>query len=292
MNLRQIEVFYSVMKAGSVSGAAKTLNVSQPNVTRILSHFESQLGFALFERVKGRLVPTPEAKKLMPQAEQLYSQLGMFQASTHRLQMGQSHVRIGTTPTLSSHIVTPVVAKQAKNEALTVDIITGHHTDLCEALLSNQLDFALALGAKMPAGIEAEAIVKRPMQVMTPSACGLMSNEATIALDKLDPATLIGLDPRDAVGHRFHQAIIDRYPNFRPDITVRSYINAAELASLGVGVAVVDYWSALPFRTSLTMHDLESLFDVSLTILSPSKEPLSVAARTMLEHIRNFAVAL
>ena len=58
VNLRQLEIFYAVMKSGTVSGAAKHLHVSQPNVTRVLSHTEQQLGFALFERIIGRLVPT------------------------------------------------------------------------------------------------------------------------------------------------------------------------------------------------------------------------------------------
>ena len=49
MNLRQLEVFYAIMQTGTVSGAARNLHVSQPNVTRILAHTEQQLGFGLFE---------------------------------------------------------------------------------------------------------------------------------------------------------------------------------------------------------------------------------------------------
>lgn len=59
------------MQTGTVSGAARNLHVSQPNVTRILAHTEQQLGFGLFERVKGRLVPTVEAKTLLPEAEKV-----------------------------------------------------------------------------------------------------------------------------------------------------------------------------------------------------------------------------
>ena len=62
MNLRQIEVFRAVMITGSVSGAARLLHVSIPAVSRLLSHTETRLGFLLFERVKGRLHATAEAK--------------------------------------------------------------------------------------------------------------------------------------------------------------------------------------------------------------------------------------
>lgn len=64
MRLRHIEVFNAVMLTGSVSAAARLMNVTQPAVSRILAHAELQLGFALFHRLKGRLVPTTEAQTL------------------------------------------------------------------------------------------------------------------------------------------------------------------------------------------------------------------------------------
>jgi DNA-binding transcriptional LysR family regulator len=64
MNLRHIEVFHAVYTNGSVSAAARALNVSQPSVTKVLQHAELLLGFALLERTRGRLVPTEEAHAL------------------------------------------------------------------------------------------------------------------------------------------------------------------------------------------------------------------------------------
>ena len=59
MRLRQIEVFHAVYTSGSVTKAAAVLNVSQPSVSKVLAHAEQQLGYALFDRVRGKLVPTP-----------------------------------------------------------------------------------------------------------------------------------------------------------------------------------------------------------------------------------------
>ncbi|TIS07144.1 MAG: LysR family transcriptional regulator, partial [Mesorhizobium sp.] len=61
MRARQLEVFIAVMRAGTVTAAARMLNISQPALSQILLHTEDELGFTLFERVKGRLRPTPEA---------------------------------------------------------------------------------------------------------------------------------------------------------------------------------------------------------------------------------------
>ena len=61
MRLRHVEVFNNVYKTGSVTAAAKLLNVSQPSVSKVLAHAEQQIGFPLFERIKRRLIATPEA---------------------------------------------------------------------------------------------------------------------------------------------------------------------------------------------------------------------------------------
>lgn len=57
MRLRQIEVFRAVMLVGTVSEAARMLNVSQPVVTRVLQHTELQLGFRLFDRTRAACSP-------------------------------------------------------------------------------------------------------------------------------------------------------------------------------------------------------------------------------------------
>ena len=56
MRLRHIEIFHAVYTCGSITAAAKVLNVSQPSVSKVLAHAESQLGYRLFERHKGKIL--------------------------------------------------------------------------------------------------------------------------------------------------------------------------------------------------------------------------------------------
>ncbi|WP_325052329.1 LysR family transcriptional regulator [Sinorhizobium meliloti] len=62
MNFRQIEAFRAVIISGTVSRAAELMGVTQPNVSRLVGELEEAIGFALFDRVKGRLIPTPEER--------------------------------------------------------------------------------------------------------------------------------------------------------------------------------------------------------------------------------------
>ena len=50
MRIRHIEVFHAVYANGSISAAARMLNVSQPAVSKVLRHAEAQLGFFLIHK--------------------------------------------------------------------------------------------------------------------------------------------------------------------------------------------------------------------------------------------------
>ena len=62
MNLRDIEVFRAVMAAGGAGRAAELLGTSQPTVSRSVAHLERSVGFALFNRVRGKLAPTRDGQ--------------------------------------------------------------------------------------------------------------------------------------------------------------------------------------------------------------------------------------
>jgi hypothetical protein len=95
MRLRQIEVFHAVYSCGSITQAAKILNVSQPSVSKVLAHAEQQLGYVLFERLRGKLVPTPEANVLFAHAAEVAASLDRLRQVAGNLQgMEQGRIRL------------------------------------------------------------------------------------------------------------------------------------------------------------------------------------------------------
>jgi len=75
MKLRHLEIFYAVMTCGSLSRAAESLNISQPAASKALKSAELKLGFTLFQRVRGKLLPTSEAITLFEKAQTIYQDL-------------------------------------------------------------------------------------------------------------------------------------------------------------------------------------------------------------------------
>ena len=88
MKIRQIEIFRSVMAGGSTIAAATALGLSQSAVSRQLTQLEEELGFELFERSKGRLLPRPEAFALMDEVGELASLVARLKRYTEDLRAG------------------------------------------------------------------------------------------------------------------------------------------------------------------------------------------------------------
>ena len=110
MNLRQIEIFHAIMEAGTITGAAKAFNISQPAVTTILRHTEDQLKFKLFNRVLGRLEPTPEARILFAETSRVFDHVRTVRQTVEDLRQARlGTLSIATPPTcaIASMISTP-----------------------------------------------------------------------------------------------------------------------------------------------------------------------------------------
>ena len=66
LRLRQLEALKAVVEHGSMTRGAQDLGISQPAVSRLLSDLSTELGFQILDRQSGRMVPTQEARLLLP----------------------------------------------------------------------------------------------------------------------------------------------------------------------------------------------------------------------------------
>ncbi|MGI2780807.1 LysR family transcriptional regulator [Vibrio alginolyticus] len=289
MNLRQLEVFYAIMQAGTVSGAARLLHVSQPNVTRVLAHTEQQLSFALFERVKGRLVPTQEAKALLPEAEKVYQQLGQFRSLTNKVKQGTQHLRVGAPPVLAAHLLAPTVALLSKEHGISFELLTANRDELCSGLLKHELDVAIAFGEETPPAIMGHVLLKENLALIAPKSAAIPA-EKTVILEELisHDLPIIGLDSRDPLGLLLHQTLSARDEHYQHAITVRSYSAAAELVKNEAGFAIVDPWTAKQYRqdNAVSVHALKPNMSFSVSILFAEHTPQSIATKQFITALK------
>jgi len=83
MNLRQLEAFRATMVAGTVTGAAARLRISQPAVSRLISQLERTTKLVLFIRSKQRVYPTCIRRRAGGRAVRSGRSSGLLLGSDH-----------------------------------------------------------------------------------------------------------------------------------------------------------------------------------------------------------------
>lgn len=147
LNLRQIEVFRAIMMAGSISGAGRMLHVSQPAVSRVLALTETRLGYRLFERVKSRLSPTAEARRLYAEVEQVYG--GIQRVNDLAASLGQSGagmLKIVASASYGQRLVPMALGRfRDRNADARVDYRSVTFDELAAYFLSGQADIGISM---------------------------------------------------------------------------------------------------------------------------------------------------
>jgi len=122
MTLRQIEVVRAVMISGTISGAAKLLNVSAPGISRLVKYTERSLGVRFFTRQNGRYFPTADAQKIFEQINAVYKKIDDLSDVIGKIGRGElSELRIGSVPSIAQ-VRVPLEKTRRRYPDLRMDI--------------------------------------------------------------------------------------------------------------------------------------------------------------------------
>jgi DNA-binding transcriptional LysR family regulator len=250
LSLRQIEVFRAVMISGSINGASQMLRVSQPSLSRVVRRTEDVLGFNLFERVRGRLIPTREAGTLLTLIGRVYQQLDELGDAVERMTSGDDGLfRFGTTGSPGRCLVPAAVAdlhRKLPKLAYHVDVL----------LIDQMIDYLLFQRGECVASIfpirhplvQSKALGHGGLVALVPRDHPL-ADRRQISGKELAKEFLISFEPETPHG----AAVLELFRSIRltPKIGVRiRHIETAiGLVANGVGIAVVDEFAVADSAT-------------------------------------------
>jgi len=292
MRLRHIEVFNAVMLTGSVSAAARLINVTQPAVSRTLAHAEVQLGFPLFQRNHNRLVPTDEALTLYPHIQKLFACLDDVQRLSATLKSGDDTKELRVASILAlGHEVLPRAMRlfAQQHPKVAVSIKTMHSEQMLAALVLQEADVGFLYGPDMHPALTCEPL--KETRVLCVAAKGSLPapcvERGSLTLAELAERPVIGLDSTHAVGLAIGQACRDADVGLHSPITVQTYHAALALAHHGLGVAVVDGCTALSAdRQRVDVLALEPAIRVQVQAVRPAMGTSSVAVRAFTRAVQ------
>ncbi len=281
MHLRHLEIFHAVMLTGTITAAAKLLNISQPAATRLLLRAEDQLRYKLFDRVRGRLLPTREARVLQAESEKLIAGLENLRKLARNLGTASSgHLRLAAAPALCLDLVPQAITLfRQKHKDVTFEVETRQYADLMRAVLTQEVD--LGIGFDIP---------QHPGLDLTPLAQGHFYGAFPAIQDKTLPKVVklaqfarqpfIGLRSDDPLGSVFSATLNLAGVQLDPIVEVKTNQVALSLVEKGAGVAIVDQYTAAARNPArVCIRPLLPSIPFSVQVMRPKNSPPGLLAR-------------
>ena len=148
MELRVLQYFLAVTREQSISGAAESLYLSQPTLSRQLKELEEELGKQLFIRGSRRVTLTEEGMILRKRAEEIMELVKKAEDEiTQSDEIIAGDITVGTGETDGLRFLTRAAhSLQADYPLIHLNIISGDSATVLEDLDRGLIDFGIIFG--------------------------------------------------------------------------------------------------------------------------------------------------
>lgn len=265
MNVRQLEVFHAVMRAGSISDAARALGVSQPAVTKSLRLLEEDLGFALFRRVGGRIFPSAAAEALQPEVARIARDVETVAVLARRLRQGQvGRLRIVSVSSLAERVLPQALRALCRERpGVQVELLALTSRAVVEHVAERRADLGFVYDPTDNPDVESRDIFETQVVCAVPRRHAL-ARQSVLGPADLASVALVTYGAETRIGGALRRLLRGAGIHHEPAVTTNSTRLALQLVAEGGGVAVVDPFLfgpsgvpgvvAVPFQPTISLR--------------------------------------
>ncbi|WP_213792099.1 LysR family transcriptional regulator [Klebsiella aerogenes] len=277
MKLRHLEIFYAVMTCGSLSRAAESLNISQPAASKALKNAELKLGFKLFQRVRGKLLPSSEALTLFEKAQSIYQDLDNLRLLADNLARDpRAKITLGCLPSLGLSLVPELVTDfYQQNSNLVMTLTTEHTETLVKKLDLREIDLALTLQPVQQGEIITTLIAEVPLVYIDRDY-----RQGAVDIKEIDQQRWISPGP-----HSLSAAIAPRRDFSTTRLNVQTYYMATEFVKRGIGCSITDIFSARHNLSPEMIHPITPPMKINLCLLRRADVSLSPITQKFVDFL-------
>ncbi len=245
MKLRQIEIVRAVVRFHTTTAAAGHLGMTQPAVSGAIRQIENQLGFPLFERANNRLFPLEAANILVEESDPIFA---VHAALAQRMQdlrdNAATRLRVVSTPPLGNEILPAAIGAFSRRHPRLITHFDVRDLDgVIRAVEAGKFDlgFGLDLGPQPTLAVQGIA-ADRMVAVCRPDHP--LAARPAIRPSDLAGHDLVALDADTRMGAAVRQAFREARQPFLIRAQARTCSVACSLVAQGVGLAIVDPFTA------------------------------------------------
>jgi DNA-binding transcriptional LysR family regulator len=288
-----MEVFHAIMRTGSVTGAARALNVTQPAVSAVLKHCESQLKMKLFARVSGRLQPTAEALAIFPEVAAIFGRIEAVNLLTQDLIGG----RLGTLsiaaafPIANGFLAKAVATFIAERPKVRVVLQSLTSPQVLDRVVHREVELGIAYAPVVSAEVQTQVLMR------TNIACVMRANHPLarrkeVAVRDLAEHSIVTYLPQALFRRYVDQALSEAgiVPHISAQVSLS--LTGIMLARYGAGIALVEpFMVAAMSLPGLVARPLRPRIEVETLMIRPRNAPRSKTMTEFIAHLNRVTAA-
>ena len=275
LNLRQLEAFRAVMIGKTITRAADALFISQPAVSRLIADLEHSVGFTLFERRRGRLLPTPEGLALYEEVERSFTGIEQIARTAREIrEFRTGSLLIAALPALSLGYLPGLIQRFSRDHPdISISLQIRSSQKVAEWMIAQQGDLGLtAIEGDNPA-FAVEPLLNTRMVCVLPADHPLRTHPSIRPGDLAGEDFIsLGSEHRLPIDRVFAEAGVKRRLRIETQLSAAACLFALE----GAGVSIVDPVSAAAFSArGVVVRPFEPVIPFDFQVLYPAYRPRS-----------------
>lgn len=290
MEFRVLRYFLAIAQEGSVSGAAKVLNVTQPTLSKQLIELEEELNTKLFIRANRKMILTDSGNLLRKRAQEIVELVHKSENEMiHQKQGISGNIIIGSGETEAMRLIAKVALKTMhKHPNIHYDLYSANAQDVMERLDNGLLDFGIVVG---DVDIKKYDSIILPMTDTWGVLCkkdSLVSNKKFVQREDLVTLPLIW-SKQSLQENELSNWFRCNYNDLRIVATYNLIYNAAIMVEEGMGYALcLDKLINVTSVSQLVFLPLEPRIEASLHVIWKKSQLFSKAAEEFLNELQCF----
>ncbi|MNS59880.1 HTH-type transcriptional activator CmpR [compost metagenome] len=279
MRLNRLQALRAVLETGSVTEAARRIHRTQPQISRLISALEEEVGFSLFLRQGRGLIPTQECLRFYDGTRHIlagFEEVSRIADSIRNQQ--DAWLRILTQPYFAYSVTPSAIAEFSRSHPrVRISLEVRSRVDVGLWMSGQQFDLGLAaLPIDFP-GIRSRQFADVRLVIAMPEGHRLAA-KAVLTPEDIKDEPFIALRPFTLLRQRTDDLMEKHRLPLRLVMETSSGQSACQLAALGVGIALADPILAANVP-GIVLRDFEPRLSIPYGFLLPSSYAPSEQAR-------------
>lgn len=292
MEIRVLKYFLAVAREGSITGAANSLHLTQPTLTRQLQDLEKELKQKLFIRGKHNITLTPEGMILRKRAQEIVDMVEKTEAEFQSISdiiSGDIYIGCGETDSMK-YIAEIIKEIQTDYPNVKFHIQSGNAEDVTEKLDKGLLDFGVLIQPVDLSKYDHITLPEKDIWGVVMRKDSPLAKKQFIKLEDLKGLPL--LNSRQAMRktsskNEFIEWFRGKYEEMNTVATFNLVYNAAVMVKKGVGYAItLDKLVDTSSESELCFRQLSPKLESGLDIVWKKYQVFSPAAKIFLEKLQ------